>query len=159
MSSDSNELFPNSPRVVYEHAPLLSVVCQLRFPSLLRIESEPPVDFQERIRDNFPQYERGQAGLPAGVTLPPDVMRLIGQKLGGSGYHFSKENGSARVTLTPDFLALETSRYTEWKNFRADLEGPLRALVDVYRPSFFSRIGLRYQNAIDRAVIGLSDTP
>jgi uncharacterized protein (TIGR04255 family) len=36
---------------------------------------------------------------------------------------------------------------------------PLAALNELYQPSFFSRIGLRYQDAIDRSAIGLQDLP
>jgi hypothetical protein len=49
MNGSFVQLFPPSSRVVYRRAPLIEVVCQLRFPTLLSIESKPPADFQERI--------------------------------------------------------------------------------------------------------------
>ncbi len=42
--------FSESPRVVYGKNPLEVVICQLRFPAILKISSESPVDFQEALR-------------------------------------------------------------------------------------------------------------
>jgi hypothetical protein len=38
------------PRVIYKRNPIIGVVCELRFPPILRIAAEPPVAFQEWIR-------------------------------------------------------------------------------------------------------------
>jgi uncharacterized protein (TIGR04255 family) len=35
----------------------------------------------------------------------------------------------------------------------------IRALADIYSPSFYDRIGLRYVDVIDRASLGLSNVP
>src|SRR4051794_35988880 len=48
--------FPDAPRVLYEINPLDEVVCQLKFPPVLRIDAEMPVGFQEAIRAQFPLY-------------------------------------------------------------------------------------------------------
>ena len=47
--------FPSSEDVRLKNAPLAEVICQVRFPPVLRIGSEQPADFQERIRGRFPQ--------------------------------------------------------------------------------------------------------
>ena len=70
MPTSSNELFPSSPREIYEKAPLIQVVCQLRFPPVLRIESQIPADFQERIRARFPLFERNSPPLAAPLPIP-----------------------------------------------------------------------------------------
>ena len=76
MAPRSNELFPPSPRVIYSKAPLVQVICQLRFPTLLSIESQPPVEFQERIRDHFPLLEK--VTNPLQTQLPPEVFQALG---------------------------------------------------------------------------------
>jgi uncharacterized protein (TIGR04255 family) len=157
MTERSAELFPPSPRVVYSRAPLVQVICQLRFPSLLSIESKPPVDFQEQIRSHFPLLEKVASPVP--VNLPPEVVQMIGAQGSPISYQFLTEDRASTVTLTPESVALSTSEYTRWEHFRDQLRVPLASLNGIYRPSFFSRIGLRYQNAIDRARLGLQDTP
>ena len=39
--------FPDTPRVVYNKNPLFEVLCQLRFPHILRIETEIPAAVPE----------------------------------------------------------------------------------------------------------------
>lgn len=151
------ELFPPSPRVVYSKAPLVQVICQLRFPSLLSIESRPPADFQERIRSLFPLLEKAANPLP--IELPPEVVQMIRAQASAITYQFLTEDRASTVTLTPDSLALSTGKYTRWEIFRDQLAVPLAALNEIYRPSFFSRIGLRYQDAIDRSALGLQNVP
>jgi hypothetical protein len=68
----ADDLFPDSARVIYGKAPLTGVVCQLRFPPILRIESAPPADFQDRIREQFPLLERRpQSPTPPGIPRSP----------------------------------------------------------------------------------------
>lgn len=43
-------LFPPTQRVIYHKNPLVEVVCQLRFPTILKIDAEIPVAFQEAVR-------------------------------------------------------------------------------------------------------------
>jgi len=156
----TTELFPESPRVIYSNSPLTQVICQLRFPPILRIESDPPADFQDRIRTIFPLLERRaqNPGLPEGV--PPEIARvLMGNLPSGPSYVFQTEDRRNTITLSPDALALSTTKYTRWEGFRKLLDPSLNALTDIYGPSFFSRIGLRYQNAIRRDALGLADRP
>jgi uncharacterized protein (TIGR04255 family) len=151
-----NDLFPATQREHYRKAPLFSVICQLRFPKLLAIESGVPVDFQERVRSVFPLLQREQL-LPA--DLPPELLQMLGQQSGRGGYQFMTEDKSYVISLGSDSLSVATSAYTRWEKFREHLELAHSALVEVYRPSFFNRVGLRYQDAIQRSLLGLSDVP
>ncbi|MBL8785507.1 MAG: TIGR04255 family protein, partial [Deltaproteobacteria bacterium] len=47
---------PESPRVIYASNPLADVICQVRFPRILRIDNELPADFQDAIRGQFPHF-------------------------------------------------------------------------------------------------------
>ena len=44
-------------RVRYEKCPLIEVTYQLNFPTILSIEAEMPVRFQNAIRKDFPEYK------------------------------------------------------------------------------------------------------
>lgn len=159
LSSTSNpdvELFPEVPRVFYEAAPLIEVICQLRFPSVLRIERTPD-DFQEQVRNEFPFFERAAA--PKLTQLPPEIIEALGAQIAPINYRFRTEDGLTTLSLTPDALALSTTGYILWEEFWRQLRIGLDALVRVYRPSFYTRIGLRYRNSIDRQKLGLDDRP
>jgi uncharacterized protein (TIGR04255 family) len=148
--------FPETTRVLYQKNPLDSVVCQLSFPTVLRIEAETPAAFQERIRTAFPIFkEKPIVGL--GVDLPPQVAALAGMRLGSrGGFEFSSDDGLWTVSLTRDFVALTTRKYRRWEEFKEMLLPVIEALENEYKPTFYSRIGLRYINVIRRSRLGLT---
>lgn len=158
-------LFPDSQRIIYSRNPLVEVICQLRFPSILRITAEPPVAYQERIRAEYPllseRYPETDIDIPIGV--PAAVAETILKSLPKRklvGFDFVSADEKWKVSLTKEFLALTTSRYTRWEDFCQHLEGPLKALIEVYNPSFCTRVGLRYQDLIQRSKFGLgTSTP
>jgi len=61
--------FPDSKRAFYGKNPLEEVVCQLRFPPILRIEVETPAVFQDKVRQVFPLYKRLTVVPPLGMQL------------------------------------------------------------------------------------------
>jgi len=151
--------FPDSLRVIYEKNPLAEVICQLKFPRILRIDSELPAAFQENIRSEYPNF--AQSAVLNLAQLPPDIARLVGleRAIGATSYEFASADGAWKVTLTSEFLALVTSKYRRWEDFKTHLQVPLQALATVYAPAFLSRIGLRYQDVVKRSVLGLHDVP
>ena len=153
--------FPITDRVSYSHNPLNQVVCQLRFPSILKIEATLPVDFQESIRHEFPIFQERQKQHDAQVpielenALPTELRGLLPQ--GPSGYDFVSADTEWFVTLTREFLSLRTSAYSNWEDFASRIKGPLASLKEIYEPTFFTRIGLQYENLIRRSEIGLPE--
>lgn len=154
-------VFPEAPRVLYERNTLETVVCQLRFPQILRIEADEPVAFQERIRSEYPILTtRAQLDLTAG--LPAEFAKLVGENLPlplrqGRAYDFASADEKWKATLAGTFVALTAARgaYVRWEDFKGRLTPLVNAVVEMYQPPFFSRIGLRYQNVIRRSVLGL----
>ena len=53
-------LFAPYERYQYARAPLVEVICQLRFPTILSIGAKEPAEFQEAIRKDLPQYAARQ---------------------------------------------------------------------------------------------------
>jgi uncharacterized protein (TIGR04255 family) len=157
MNTTSRDLFPHSPRVIYRKAPLLQVNCQLHFPNILRIDGQAPAEFQDRIRKAFPLLEREMN--PLFPQLPPEVVQALAAQVGSAGYKFLTEDRSSTITLTSTSLSFGTFSYQRWERFREQFRLPLSALLDIYQPSFFLRIGLRYQDFIERERIGLAAVP
>jgi len=154
---DEVATFPESPRVIYNRNPLEEVICQLKFPPILRIESESPAAFQESIRERYPLFsEKPRERLP----VPDEIAKLIAENvpltLANPSYEFASANAAWKVTLTRDFLALTSTKYQKWEEFREHLEIPLNALTRIYAPSFYTRIGLRYRDVIKRSELGLA---
>jgi uncharacterized protein (TIGR04255 family) len=157
----NNMPFPDTQRVIYRNNPLHEVVCQLRFPPILRIDAEVPAEFQDRIRQDFPDFSERKAriDIPLGARdeIPPEILGKIVQSTGVKNYQFSSEDGTWKISLTRTFLALTTNSYQRWEDFLNKLINPLGALVDVYSPNKYTRIGLRYINIIRRSSLNLGD--
>lgn len=47
---------PSSERIVFQRHPIREVICQLRYPTILRLKTEPPAEFQERVQADYPEY-------------------------------------------------------------------------------------------------------
>lgn len=155
--------FPEAPRVVYKNNPLDKVICQLRFPPILKIDTKVPDEFQERIRGSFPEFsEKAEIKLPifksAQKDTPAEVLQSI-TPTGNKNYEFSSEDKVWTINLTRTFLALSTKNYKRREDFRAHLDAPLQAFIEIYNPSVFSRVGLRYIDIIKRSKLNLKDIP
>lgn len=151
-------MFSQESRCVYSRNPLAEVICQLRFPPILTIEANLPVAFQEAIRDEFPQFSRRQerpaprlSGTPGNFTLE-NAPELV-------NYQFASPDGVWRVNLTSRFLSLTCSRYTCWEDFAQKLDKPLAAFLQIYKPAYYERVGLRYLNFISRRDLALEGVP
>ena len=131
-------------KYVYEKQQIIEVICQLRFPTILSIDTDVPSAFQDTIRARFPRYEVREENLPN-----PGGMKK--QK----NHSFISADGSYKLSLTQNFIALSTMRYSAWEDFASWLDEPLMHFINVYKPAFFERIGLRYLNGFSREALGL----
>ena len=134
----------NGNKYEYARNQLIEVICQLRFPVILAAETREPTDFQELVRGKFPRYalQTGKVQSQAGEqTVRTHV--------------FLSKDGKHKISLTKNFIALSTMGYTNWDAFAALLDEPLGHFINVYRPAYFERIGLRYINGFSRSKLSL----
>ncbi len=151
-------MFSNEERCRYRRPQLTEVICQLRFPEILTIGANVPVDFQEAIREEYPQYSARKEMPAPRITGAPGAFQLENTPA-GINYQFVSADGVWRVNLTSKFISLACCRYTCWEDFAAKLDKPLAAFIRLYKPAYFERIGLRYVNAISRKALDLEGTP
>ena len=151
-------MFSTKDHCHYRANQIAEVICQLRFPEILSIGTTAPAAFQDAIRDEFPQFIRRQ-DLPAPkITGMPGHLSLENQP-GVINYQFSSADGAWRVNLTSRFISLTCNRYSSWEDFAKKLDKPLAAFIQIYKPAYFERIGLRYLNFISRYELGLEGVP
>ena len=160
--------FPQSDREIYNNNPLEQVICQLRFPTILSISSERPARFQEEIRHEYPWYaQQGQLDVPdlpveIRGSLPPeirDALPSFGLAQGPISYTFENEDRTRAIQLTQDSVAVSEGRYDQWDAFRAEIVRVESVLREIYAPAFYTRIGLRYRDVLDRRHYDLESVP
>jgi uncharacterized protein (TIGR04255 family) len=156
--------FPEKKRIIYKQNPLDQVICQLRFPPILKIETEIPANFQDAIRHQFPKFiekSEWKMNIPEAISeqVPPDFLQQMMPAATGKNYEFSSDDDIWKINLTRNFVALTANEYRRWEAFKDKLAIPFEAIGRVYSPSYFSRVGLRYIDIIDRSRLGLKNTP
>jgi uncharacterized protein (TIGR04255 family) len=155
--------FPPVKRVLYGKNPLDEVICQLRFPPILKIDAELPANFQEIVRKQFPNFlessEMNVVEVHPSISgqIPPEILRQFVQAQSNKNYEFSSDDKTWKINLTRTFIALTTKKYQRWEEFRDKLQVPLEALEKVYSPDYLSRVGLRYIDVIKRSELNLKD--
>lgn len=139
----------------YEKSPLAQVICQLTFPTILRIDNEDPVNFQEKIRTKFPIYQLStnfsqeiNNELLLSKIVPPSILT-------SKSHSFTSESGESTVALNKQAISITTNAYTFWNEFLDELLSIQKVFEEEYKPSYYERVGLRYINIIDPFEIGL----
>lgn len=133
---------PPPDEVPLSHAPLVRVVAQVRFPLIASVERREFIaPFQEAIRREYPVLRQEQN---RGLVIGPQGMQ---QAPSNTAWRFHDANGTWRVTLASDFVALETTSYTRRRDFLSRIRSIAQALADHIGPQVVDRLGVRY---IDR---------
>ena len=135
---------PPPAEVPLANAPLVRVIAQVRFPLVVAVEQREFIaPFQEAVRARYPVLRQEQT---QGVLLSPAGVAPVPAQ---TAWRFSDVEGHWRVSLTPDFLALETTSYTSRSDFLSRLREIVAALDEQVEPKLVDRLGLRY---VDRIV-------
>lgn len=140
---------PPPPEVPLTDSPLVRVIAQVRFPLIASLEKREFIaSFQEAIREFYP-------------VLRPEEGRSV--VLGSQGvvdtrantlWRFNEARGAWRVTLAPDFLALETTKYTSREDFLERWRRVLEALDEHVDPQVLDRLGVRYIDRVSGENVG-----
>lgn len=122
----------------------------------MRISNELPSAFQEKIREEYPQYQTqfGQEVLavdPREKFSMPPIHQLL------NAHTFISEKNTSNVTIAHNYFYFSTSTYLNWIDFKERLFKVLRQFEDIYAPQSYIRIGLRYLDLFVRSEYNLTD--
>lgn len=141
-------VLPSPAEVPLTQAPLVRVIAQLRFPEILAVEQRDFVaPFQEALRDAYPvlRQEQTQAIMVTVGGVQPAKPQIA--------WRFGDIDNHWRVSLTPGFVSLETTKYTSRSNFFERLGTVVRALDEHVEPKLIDRLGVRYIARITGAMV------
>src|SRR5438132_11542892 len=97
--------------VEFERNFIKTTVCELRFPTLLEFETNPPIQLQKALRKDYPHYEPVQS-----VSVGPGVVDRE------TRYLFKSRKKDWTVSFRASAMALETSRHINFEEFSQRLE-------------------------------------
>jgi uncharacterized protein (TIGR04255 family) len=152
-------LFPEIERVVYKKKILDKVICQLRFPPILRIDTEIPAEFQGKIIDEYPLYKEKKEyrQINFGPQFAQEPMANVSTT--SNIHEFYSQEKEWKISLSRTFISSSNQTYPKWSDFIGHFMKPLEALNEIYKPQYFVRTGLRYINILRRSKLGLEETP
>lgn len=149
MNPQTDPLTTSLPaEVPLPNAPLVRVIAQVRFPSVLSIEKRDFVaPFQEAIRARYPILRAEQT---RGVLLGPEGSVPMAPAV---TWRFTGLDKKWRVSLATDFAAIETTAYESRSDLLARLEEVVRALEVHVGPKTVDRLGVRYIDRVTGAAV------
>lgn len=151
-------MLSSEKRCKYLNNQLADVICQLRFPEILSINTTIPDQFQELIREEYPIYSARKEAPAPRIKGGPNGLAIEKQPE-TTNYQFTSADGIWRVNLTSTFISLACTKYTCWEDFAIHLDKPLAAFIKLYKPAFFERVGLRYINLFAKKKMDIEHIP
>jgi uncharacterized protein (TIGR04255 family) len=140
---------PTPPEVPLPNAPLERVIAQVRFTKILKLGVEASlIPFQEIVGTEFPDFDREQIHQ---LTIGPEG--VVPSQEPSVRWRFADATNDWTVSLAPDFVALETTRYSSREDFLARFRRILGAVESAFSPSLMTRVGVRYIDRIDAAAL------
>jgi uncharacterized protein (TIGR04255 family) len=154
------QFMKSAKRYRYAKCPLIQVIFQLRFPTILLISTNQATlaSFQETIRDEYPGFDEALEMQNQVIIMPDGKANKITNNE-TKNYSFISVDGNWKINLTNSFISLSTVSYSHWEDFIERVKKMASNFERVYDPSFYSRVGLRYVDGIRRIVLGLEGCP
>lgn len=142
---------PSPRRERLSRSPLILAVCQVRYEQIPTVsEAQTMLDMHADLggrKGDFPIAEPLEAGTVNVQIGAGSVQQAAPVAL--KGWRLRTDDGRWVITLMPDHVSLETTRYTTWEGgFRPRLFTLLDAVGEHIRPAIEVRTGLRYVNRI-----------
>lgn len=130
--------------VVFDRAPLATVLTQIRFPAVLSLLAPAGLaGFQMGVREEYPTLLPTERS--ASVSIGVDK---VGVEAAPPVWRLTDEGRKWTVGLAVDFVSLETSAYAGTDDFLARLTRVLKVLRRTIRPAESVRVGLRKVNEV-----------
>lgn len=147
---------PPYERVIYQRNPLIEVVCQLYFPTILRINNQEPWEFQEAIREDYPIYQQTQPNIPPELL---DIVKKLGTPLPNQNiiHNFKSEDLTWQLSINKDLITLATTKYEKYEQFETKLKTILNIFEEIYHNKFYLKINLIYKDLIQRSKLNILD--
>lgn len=135
---DKAPIFPKAEEVLLPRAPLIAVLGQVRFEPILSIQN--PINFapfQDAVRSQYPIL-RKEMRFSARLTAEGAVKNKT------AIWRLFDPTEKWRISLSSDFIAIQTMEYKSRDEFLNKFKFALEALNTHFQPGLVTRTGIRY---------------
>ncbi|MDV6333077.1 TIGR04255 family protein [Asticcacaulis sp. 201] len=127
------------------NAPVVRAICQVQFPPIIKVSERLFIaDFQDAIRSFYPIFIEDVSQV---MTMLPTGAKLESLPV----WRFFDVTQAWRVSLTQNFLTIETTTYKSRHDFLDKVGFVLGRASETIKPSHALRIGIRYINHLEHA--------
>ena len=144
VTEDFNPLTDPVPdEIPLTNAPLIRVVAQIRFPMIASIESREFIaPFQEALRKEYPILRQEQSH---NLQLGEEGVQAATSRI----WRFTDAAENWRVSLAPQFIAIEAKTYSSRGEFLSKLKSVLQHVEEHLDPGTVDRNGIRYIDRVE----------
>lgn len=143
-------------KVKYENCPLINVIFQLSFPTILEINEDSPTEFQKKIRNHFPKYNL-EVQHDLDFDIRNDVTNTSMSNQIRRVHNFISEDQIWKISLSKNQISISTIKYNHWEDLLKRFKEPLEIFSQIYKQTYFEKVSLRYIDAIDREKLNLGN--
>jgi uncharacterized protein (TIGR04255 family) len=141
-------------------SPLQLVVCQVRFEETLAVsDAKLVLRVHQDLGGRTGRYPKLESIRGTRVEIPMAAGGPLGAptETAFAGWRMSSSDGWI-VSIMPESVALETSRYTSWEeDFRPRLRQLVEAVASRISPTTEQRLGLRYVDRVTQPTVSSPD--
>jgi uncharacterized protein (TIGR04255 family) len=130
----------------YKKNYLETVIFQLRFPLILKLESTSPGEYQELVHERFPNPRAGSE-VNLEVLMTPDLSKAEKRSFRPRWLFFAKDEMKS-VTVGSDIFSLEYRKFTDVSDAEGDFSFAWGAFRRLYQVERIDRVGVRYVDKI-----------
>jgi uncharacterized protein (TIGR04255 family) len=92
------------------------VIIRIEFQPILKLKQEEPVDFQERLRDQFPRFQRKES---INFTIKPGEAPVASKS---SVWEFINKEKTEQISLNYQSITLTAGKYVSYESFLSKIE-------------------------------------
>ena len=144
-------------KVLYKKNSILESIIQIKFPQILALKNEDPIQFQSLIRETFPIYQLSiekQHEIAFNIEKEPTLAKIL-QSQQIKNHNFISTDGHYKINLTSGFISISTVKYDSWESIIDLFSKPMESFLKIYQPPFFERVGLRYIDGFSKKKLNL----
>jgi uncharacterized protein (TIGR04255 family) len=144
-AASANLFTDEMPEIHLPDAPLVKVLAQVRYPQPLDFEGE--ITFEplgKALGRKYPVARKVQA---TAIVLTPDGVKE--QPSPEINWTYQDIAGDWQVSVSGQFLSLETRKYTSRTEFCDRVLEAIEALTSAMHPPVYDRLGVRYVNRLE----------